>query len=121
VLKSLLGRRTSPIRTAWPAQLSQVPLLESRNIKTYCDYRLTKNVVHIADIDDCVSSPCENAGVCKDHVNVFSCECPAGYEGERCETGMFSIVIIALVSDLLPAPKVSFVISQLALCSETTH
>ena len=37
------------------------------------------------DIDECVSSPCENAGACVDDVNGYSCECVGGYEGTHCE------------------------------------
>jgi hypothetical protein len=53
--------------------------------------------VHVADINECGSSPCEHAGICHDLVNAFSCVCPAGYEGERCETGMCSICIVTSV------------------------
>ncbi|PIK44963.1 putative neurogenic locus notch-like protein 3 [Apostichopus japonicus] len=38
------------------------------------------------DIDECSSSPCENGGVCSDLVDAFVCDCPPGYEGDRCET-----------------------------------
>jgi hypothetical protein len=51
--------------------------------------------VYAVDTDECDYSPCENAGVCHDHVNAFSCACLAGYEGERCETGTCSIIIIS--------------------------
>jgi hypothetical protein len=53
--------------------------------------------LHVADIDECSSSPCENAGVCYDHVNAFSCACLAGYEGERCEIGTCLISIVTSV------------------------
>ena len=37
------------------------------------------------DIDECGSSPCENAGTCIDRVNGFDCNCPAGFRGVLCE------------------------------------
>ena len=40
----------------------------------------------IADINDCLSNPCE-FGTCTDEVNQYSCRCIPGYTGERCESG----------------------------------
>uniref|UniRef100_A0A8C7BWZ3 Neurocan core protein n=1 Tax=Neovison vison TaxID=452646 RepID=A0A8C7BWZ3_NEOVI len=37
------------------------------------------------DIDDCVSSPCENGGTCIDEVNTFVCLCLPSYGGSLCE------------------------------------
>jgi len=31
-----------------------------------------------------------NGATCVDHVTSFTCNCPAGYTGDTCETGMFS-------------------------------
>jgi alpha-tubulin suppressor-like RCC1 family protein len=36
--------------------------------------------------DDCVPDPCENGGECTDGVGSYTCECPVGYTGLRCET-----------------------------------
>ncbi len=36
-------------------------------------------------IDDCDPNPCLNGGACTDGVNSFTCECPAGFEGDTCE------------------------------------
>ncbi|NXJ96460.1 NCAN protein, partial [Corythaixoides concolor] len=38
-----------------------------------------------ADIDDCLSSPCQNGGTCIDEVNSFICLCLPSYGGSRCE------------------------------------
>ncbi|XP_075770653.1 sushi, nidogen and EGF-like domain-containing protein 1 isoform X2 [Pelodiscus sinensis] len=37
------------------------------------------------EIDECLSQPCLNRGVCKDRVAEFLCVCHAGYTGPRCE------------------------------------
>ena len=39
------------------------------------------------DIDDCVNNTCANGGLCVDGINTYSCNCSAGYTGERCLTG----------------------------------
>uniref|UniRef100_A0A8C5TLB8 Neurocan n=1 Tax=Malurus cyaneus samueli TaxID=2593467 RepID=A0A8C5TLB8_9PASS len=41
-----------------------------------------------ADIDDCLSSPCQNGGTCTPtEVNSFVCLCLPSYGGSRCEKG----------------------------------
>lgn len=37
-----------------------------------------------ADMDDCVSSPCQNGGTCADQVGSYICLCAPGYEGSNC-------------------------------------
>ncbi|XP_066275055.1 fibropellin-3-like [Branchiostoma lanceolatum] len=37
------------------------------------------------DTDDCVSSPCWFGGTCVDEPRDFSCVCPKGFGGKRCE------------------------------------
>ena len=40
--------------------------------------------------DQCADNPCgqneQNKGTCLDGINSFSCECPDGFTGDRCET-----------------------------------
>ena len=43
---------------------------------------------YVADIIECQSNPCENSAACADAVNMYTCECVAGYTGIKCETGM---------------------------------
>ncbi|KAK2184233.1 hypothetical protein NP493_275g00009 [Ridgeia piscesae] len=45
-----------------------------------------EDVAVAPDIDECVSSPCQNGGSCSDEVNKFSCTCASGYEGATCQT-----------------------------------
>ena len=44
----------------------------------------------IPEIDECLSSPCQNGGRCTDLLMSFNCSCPAGFTGDVCETGAFS-------------------------------
>jgi Notch-like protein len=37
------------------------------------------------DIDECASNPCQHGGICRDHLNKYSCQCLAGYSGPNCE------------------------------------
>lgn len=36
------------------------------------------------NIDDCASTPCQNAGTCQDGVNDYTCSCTLGYTGKNC-------------------------------------
>lgn len=36
------------------------------------------------NVDDCASSPCQNAGTCQDGVNDYTCSCTLGYTGKNC-------------------------------------
>ena len=40
----------------------------------------------IADIDDCVLSPCQNDGICTNGVNEFTCQCVPGFSRINCKT-----------------------------------
>ena len=41
-----------------------------------------------ADIDECLSSPCQNHANCSDAIDAFSCSCAAGFRGEFCEVNI---------------------------------
>ncbi|XP_033729348.1 fibropellin-1-like, partial [Pecten maximus] len=38
------------------------------------------------DVDDCASGPCYNSGTCIDGVNSYTCTCPHGFTGARCDS-----------------------------------
>ena len=38
------------------------------------------------DIDECLSKPCLNGGICYDAAGSYSCKCPRGFAGTNCET-----------------------------------
>ena len=44
------------------------------------------------DIDDCVSTPCENNGTCTDLVADFQCSCVEGLTGKNCSQSKWRIV-----------------------------
>ena len=48
------------------------------------NYSLIDGNTNFIDIDDCVNHTCANGGLCVDDVNSYSCNCSAGYPGERC-------------------------------------
>ena len=50
-----------------------------------------KTVKYLADIDECASSPCQNGASCADGVAAYSCVCPAGFYGARCEIGLLVV------------------------------
>ena len=42
-----------------------------------------------ADIPDCQADSCQNGGTCIEMTNNFRCNCPEGFNGDRCEKGEF--------------------------------
>ncbi|CAD7079574.1 unnamed protein product [Hermetia illucens] len=37
------------------------------------------------NVDECLSNPCQNGGICRDRDNGYICTCPPGYLGTHCE------------------------------------
>ena len=41
-------------------------------------------VFHPADVNECLSSPCQNNATCHDGINELNCHCIPGYTGPLC-------------------------------------
>ena len=47
-----------------------------------------------ADIDECLSEPCENNGTCVDGAGGHTCICTALFTGHNCESGADKCIIL---------------------------
>lgn len=52
-----------------------------------CDNVIPYFLHIIADVNECLSSPCGNNGLCVNTYGGFVCPCQYGYHGDICETG----------------------------------
>lgn len=62
---------------------------------SYLIWSLTASSLSTADVNECASNPCQNGGVCEDQINGFICQCPSGYIGTHCETGMITTSVFS--------------------------
>ena len=47
-------------------------------------------VFTVADVNECLSTPCSNGGVCTNNIGSFSCNCTGtGFEGLTCDNGEY--------------------------------
>ena len=44
-------------------------------------------LLKISEINECLSSPCNNSAACSDGLNGYTCSCLAGFTGDHCQTG----------------------------------
>ena len=44
-------------------------------------------LIVLTEINECVSNPCQNDGLCKDYHLMYNCTCKLGYNGTHCEIG----------------------------------
>ena len=49
-----------------------------------CVYSGAKRCL-LQDIDECLSSPCQNGATCVQGDNNYTCSCPGGFQGRNCE------------------------------------
>ncbi len=57
--------------------------------------------IHVLDLDECNSSPCENGGTCMDGAGQFTCQCKPGYTGDTCGTGKLMEALVFYTSHLI--------------------
>uniref|UniRef100_A0A3B4V979 Coagulation factor IX n=1 Tax=Seriola dumerili TaxID=41447 RepID=A0A3B4V979_SERDU len=64
--------------------------LERECIEEVCDLEEARETFEndqktVRDGNQCESRPCLNQGSCKDHVGTYTCTCPPGFTGRKCE------------------------------------
>uniref|UniRef100_A0A671QZ44 Neurogenic locus notch homolog protein 3-like n=1 Tax=Sinocyclocheilus anshuiensis TaxID=1608454 RepID=A0A671QZ44_9TELE len=68
-----------------------------------CDYGICKDGINryecvckpgFTDRNDCLPSPCQNAGTCFDQLNGFTCKCRQGFRGEICYVSTILLHIV---------------------------
>jgi len=70
------------------AKYGDLPTVKTPVLNLLCD-----------DVDECSSSPCQNGGRCENHLSYFSCVCPPGFAGQRCEYQCTNQIDVAFVLD----------------------
>uniref|UniRef100_A0A674J7U3 Neurocan core protein n=1 Tax=Terrapene triunguis TaxID=2587831 RepID=A0A674J7U3_9SAUR len=79
----LPGREEPP--TLWGSAAGPPPLEQRPRVSAGPQDPLPTAVSLVADIDDCLSSPCQNGGTCIDEINSFVCLCLPSYGDNLCE------------------------------------
>ncbi|XP_052106655.1 proprotein convertase subtilisin/kexin type 6-like [Mytilus californianus] len=70
----------------------------------------------LPNIDQCISTPCQNNGTCTNNVYSYSCQCPDDYSGTNCQTistdddGTSSTIVVAAVGGTIGAIVVGVIV-----------
>ena len=70
--------------------------------------QLTCCFIACLDIDDCINATCRNGASCVDGLNIYTCNCVAGFTGNHCETGIDQLSILGYIIQAIKdsrAPK----------------
>ena len=49
--------------------------------------KISVDITHVLDINECASNPCLNHENCTDGINKYTCSCITGYTGNQCKVG----------------------------------
>ena len=49
------------------------------------------------EIDECTSTPCIH-GECNNELNMYSCTCDDGYDGDTCENGIYKHILYIIIN-----------------------
>ena len=77
--KHICITKESPERLLWPWPMTW-------NCSTF----INRNLSNLGS--PCASDPCLNGGTCSNNGQSFSCSCPVGYNGDRCEIEGINII-----------------------------
>ena len=80
---------------------TEVTSIKLYSIKIYILLLLLPDLCHISDSNGCDSTPCEHGGTCITELDVYSCLCEEGYEGQHCQIGEQLIYIYYLLIIIL--------------------
>lgn len=71
-----------------------IEILNSISTRTYVYLNLFLSkfsnvnlIIFSADIDECLSNPCQNGATCSDAIDFYNCSCKPGHDGIHCENG----------------------------------
>ena len=76
-----------------------------------------------SEINECASNPCKNGGLCTNGIGLYSCSCPIGLIGDRCEIGktittfhnQFILILWDIVFNSVFSVKLGFLSKQVML------
>lgn len=98
-----LGTNQNALEVAHPPARAQAPHnlcgIASPDWTTHCPVFLGQRCT--IDIDECVSKPCLNRGLCHNTQGSYMCECPPGFSGMDCEEDIDDCLASEYASQLL--------------------
>uniref|UniRef100_A0A4W3GM10 EGF-like domain-containing protein n=1 Tax=Callorhinchus milii TaxID=7868 RepID=A0A4W3GM10_CALMI len=77
-------KRNAGVLTPFTGSIQRIEL-NDRPSRLQQDFVLGVNVVNAPHA--CVSNPCHNGGSCRPMCDTFQCDCPLGFDGDRCQKG----------------------------------
>lgn len=62
--------------------------------------RVMNDIIFLADINECQSSPCAFGATCVDEINGYRCSCPPGRTGAKCQEGKHTSDLVFFIIPL---------------------